>query len=80
MQVELAVEPIVDKKDQWLVFAKFSRCMSILILVLTGSIVATFGITVIFLFVHDIWFARSVIKENKNKQIKDKKIMKSGVV
>ena len=80
MQVELAVEPIMDKENQWPAFAEFSRDMSILILVLTAGIAATFGVTVTILFVHDIWFARSVIKENRNGQKEDRKFLKSGVV
>lgn len=80
MQVELAAEAIIDKSHQWLSFVRFSRRMSILVLALTGFITAIFGITVIFLFIHDIWFARSVIKENKKGQLKHEKPMKSGVV
>lgn len=80
MQVELAAEAVTEKRYQWLSFVRFSRRMSILILVLTGFITAIFGTTVIFLFVHDIWFARSVIKENRRGQIKHEKPMKSGVV
>lgn len=80
MQVELAAEQIIDGSGHWLAFAEFSRCLSILVLVLTTGITVTFGITVIFLFAHDIWFARSVLKENKCGPGKKSTIMKSGVV
>lgn len=80
MQVELAAEAILDESYQWPSFVRFSRRMSVSVLALTGFITAMFGTTVIFLFIHDIWFARSVIKENRKGQLKLENPMKSGVV
>lgn len=79
-QVELAAEPVLDQSSHWLAFAEFARYLSILVLVLTAGIAATFGLTVVFLFVHDIWFARSVIKETKSNSVRHNTVMKSGVV
>ena len=80
MQVELAVEAITDKRNQWLSLIKLCRYMSILVLVLTGTIIVIFGITVIFLLIHELMFARSVIQENRKGQVEHEKLMKSGGV
>ena len=80
-QVELAAEQIVDGAGRWLAFAKFSRCMSLLVLVLTIGIIATFGKTVAFLFIHDIWFARSVLTEKRHgSEVEKSSLRKSGIV
>ena len=80
MQVELAAESIVDEAGHSVESAVVSYYLSILILVLTAGIIFVFGSVVLFLFAHDIWFARSVLKENKNRQARQQAPIKSGVV
>ena len=80
MQVELAAEPVKDQSGRWLAFARFSHLLSILVLVLTACVTTAFGTVVTFLFVHDIWFARSVIKQNKSGAVRPNTAIKSGVV
>ena len=80
IQVELAAEPVLSPTGRWLAFAEFSRCLSVMVLVLTACIATTFGITLIIFFTHDIWFARSVMKENHGGSANHNTAMKSGVV
>ena len=79
-QVELAAEQLTVGSGHWIAFAKFSRSLSNMVLILSLGITVAFGVTVAFLFAHDMWFARSVLKKNKDGVERKDPIAKSGVV
>jgi hypothetical protein len=79
MQVELAVESSPQNLDHWTAFLNVSRWFSTVIVIL-----ATVGITfltglILFMFIHDIWFARIVLSQKKLRSVSDENF-KSGVV
>ena len=83
MQVGLASEPVVGGSTASTALPKVSHVMSILVLILAASLVVCLSCLIIFMFSHDIWFARLVMKENKanmKSQARYNRVMKSGVV
>lgn len=81
MQVELGVQGSLQGTiPKWTYFAYVSRWFSCLILVIIALTVLSFSLLLAFMAVHDIWFARSVLRQKGQgvAGISDK--FKSGVV
>jgi hypothetical protein len=80
MQTELAVKTLSSNlSNGWKLFAQVSRWVSVVILITSALMLLLFIAVVMFLFVHDIYFARSLIclKQKKEEHISK---FKSGVV
>ena len=77
MQVELAVEA---GGERWKEFTGFCHYMCMLVLILTACTISLFMGMIFFMFFHDIWFARSVMREIKKGRLTNAEVMKSGVV
>ena len=81
MQVELAVQSSPqDLAPRWLTFAHVSRGFSCAILVITAIVILFFGLLIGFMTVHDLWFARSVLRQRKRQMTQGQIEFKSGVI
>lgn len=81
MQVELGVQgSLQDSLPKWTQFAYVSRWFSCLILVIIATTVLFFGFLIAFLILHDIWFARSVLRQRRRAPADTSRKFKSGVV
>ena len=81
MQVELGVQgSLQDSLPKWTNFAYVSRWFSCLVLVIIVIIVIFFSLMVAFMVLHDIWFARSVLRQRRQAPAKISNKFKSGVV
>lgn len=79
MQVELAVQNTQQSLDTWDAFSRASRWFSVLTVILATIAVSFLLALVVFMFVHDIWFARSVIRQKQLGHASDA-ALKSGVI
>jgi hypothetical protein len=80
MQVELAVQNLPRESGPWGDFAKASRWVAVVVLVLVALILVVFGGLVLFMFSHDLYFTRAVLRKKKALKISAALQMKSGVV
>jgi hypothetical protein len=79
MQVGLAVQSLANPAGVWAMFAAAARWFSISTLIFVGVIIVFLAALVIFLFVHDICFARSVMYRKRAGQ-DNPATSKSGVI
>lgn len=79
MQVELSVQSLPYELGSWNAFSGASRWFCIIVLFLAALILLVFTGLILFMFVHDIWFARSVLREKKRSHLAASQ-MKSGIV
>jgi hypothetical protein len=79
MQVELTAQSLNNPSGTWSQFAAISRWFSIFVLLVVAAVIIFLTALVIFLLVHDIWFARSVIRR-KWAGRDSLTIFKSGVI
>lgn len=79
MQVELAVQGLENLSGKWASFATTARWFSVSTLIVVAAIILFLTALVIFLFIHDLWFARCVIRRKRAGQ-DDITIFKSGVI
>ncbi len=81
MQVELGVQgSLQDSSPTWTHFAYVSRWFSCLILVVIVTTVIFFSLLIAFMILHDIWFARSVLRRRHQAPTMVSDKFKSGVV
>lgn len=81
MQVELGVQgSLQDSVPRWAKFAYVSRWFSCLVLVMIAIVIAFFGLLIVFMMIHDIWFAKSVLRQRSRHPTEDSIKFKSGVV
>ena len=81
MQVELGVQgSLPDSSPKWTYFAYVSRWFSCLILVIIVITVVFFSLMITFMVLHDIWFARSVLRQRRRAPAEISTKFKSGVV
>lgn len=81
MQVGLAVQGIHDVQLSWAAFVNVSKWFAVLVLILATLVVGfMFSITAFF-FIHDIWFAQTIVRgKKKDPHGGDWRTSKSGVV
>lgn len=65
MQVELTAQSLNNLSGASSRFAAISKYFSISVLIVFAVVVTFFAALVVFLFVHDIWFARSVMRRKR---------------
>ena len=81
MHVELGVQgSLPNSSPKWTQFAYVSRWFSCLILVIIVVIVMFFSLLIAFMVLHDIWFARSVLRQRRRAPAEISTKFKSGVV
>jgi hypothetical protein len=80
MQVELAAQSLPYEPGPWTAFSKTSRWFSVIVLFLSALILFAFVGLILFMFFHDQWFARAVLREKRKSQVRAALEMKSGVV
>lgn len=81
MQVELSVQgSLHNSVPEWTYFAYVSRWFSCLILVIIAIIVIFFGLLIAFMALHDVWFARSVLRQRRRAPADISNEFKSGAV
>jgi hypothetical protein len=80
MQAELAAQGLPYELSSWTAFSETSRWFSVLVLFLSALILLTFIGLMLFMFVHDQWFARAVLRAKNNSHVRAASEMKSGVV
>lgn len=81
MQVELGVQgSLQESLPKWTYFAYVSRWFSCLILVIIVITVIFFSLLIAFMVLHDIWFARSVLRQRRRAPSTVSNKFKSGVV
>lgn len=81
MQVELGVQgPLQDSAPRWRGFAYVSRWFSTLVLVVIAVVVVFFVLLISFMMIHDVWFAKSVLRHKRQAPVDGSTIFKSGVV
>lgn len=78
MQVALTVQSLENPPGSWDAFAQMARWFSISTLVVVAMSVVFLATLVVFLFVHDIWFAQSVLR--RKRAGKDDSTFKSGAI
>lgn len=78
MQVALTVQSLENLSGSWNTFAQMARWFSISTLIVVAMAVVFLAGLVVFLFVHDIWFARSVLRRKRDG--KDNSTFKSGAI
>jgi hypothetical protein len=79
MQVELAVQSSPPVLDHWSAFSDASRWFSIVTVISAAIGILLLSVLILFMFVHDIWFARTVLHQKKIQSVPDA-AFKSGVV
>lgn len=79
MQVGLAVQSLANPSGTWNTFAATAKWFSIFTLIVVIVIIVFLAALVLFLFVHDIYFARSVIGRKRAGQ-DNPTTFKSGVI
>ncbi|KAG7009681.1 hypothetical protein G7Y79_00002g007960 [Physcia stellaris] len=67
MQVELAVPGYNDLSSSWAAFANASKWAAVIVLIFVLLTIVFIVILVLFMFCHDIWFARSILRDKKNQ-------------
>ncbi len=81
MQVELGVQgSLQDSPPIWTRFAYASRWFSCLVLVVIAITVIFFSLLIAFMILHDVWFARSVLRRRRQAPTMVSDKFKSGVV
>jgi hypothetical protein len=79
MQVELAVQSLSSSLEGWTKFALMCRWTSVVMLMSIAIVLTMFIGTLLFLFIHDIYFAQSILRRKKSQKTKTEGY-KSGVV
>jgi hypothetical protein len=80
MQVTISVQSTRDLDKGWGVFVGVSEWFAVVSLVFVGLFIMFMLILITFMFFHDIWFARNIIKKKRNACDDTWKTIKSGVV
>ena len=81
MQVELAVQSYKDPNSSWAAFANTSKWAAVIVLIFVLLTIIFIVILVLIMFFHDLWFARSILRDKKDQtQAKSWASRKSGVV
>ena len=81
MQVELGVQgSLQDSLPKWTNFAYVSRWFACLILVIILTTITFFGLLIGFFLLHDVWFARSVLRQRRRTPAEVSNRFKSAVV
>lgn len=80
MQVELSVQSAQGLNEAWTVFTLVSRWFSVVALFSVGLFSLFMVVLVMFMFCHDIWFARDIMKKKNNPRNGAWKTSRSGVV
>jgi hypothetical protein len=66
MQIELAVQALPNLSNSWSTFAYVCRWFSVLVLIFSVVVFVIFIAVLLFLFLHDIWFAKSMLRRKKS--------------
>lgn len=80
MQVGLAAQGFRDVERNWTVFSSVSRWFSLATILLVAIGVLLLIALIIFMGVHDIWFAQSVLRQKKRSRGYLAVDFKSGVI
>lgn len=80
MQVEMAVQGTETIMSDWAVFARVSRWFSVFVLGLATFTIIFVLSLVTWMFLHDLWFARTVMNKKRDRSGTEWRAMKSGVV
>lgn len=80
MQVELGAQSIQDVDNNWVVFTRACRWFSVTRMFVVGLFIFLVMAFFIFMFCHDIWFARGIIKRKSSQSTREWENSRSGVV
>ena len=80
MQVELAVQGVQGPGNTWTAFTWVSRWFSVATLFLVGLSSWLLIVLIVFMFCHDIWFARDIIRKKSHPSGEAWKAIRSGVI
>ncbi|KAI9847444.1 MAG: hypothetical protein M1838_000863 [Thelocarpon superellum] len=80
MQVGLAVPAVSSGSDGWSAFLSVARWFSVVTLLLVMFALVLLAIFVVWMFAHDIWFARRTIQRKERHQSMGWRYDKSGVI
>jgi hypothetical protein len=79
MQVGLATKDL-SPTPHWSSFLQISRWSSVITLVLVAFVVIFLLSLIVFMFIHDIWFARRVLRQKEKGHVDSLPEFKSGVI
>ncbi|KAL8819764.1 MAG: hypothetical protein Q9191_007662 [Dirinaria sp. TL-2023a] len=81
MQVELAVQNCNKVQSSWAKFANASKWLAVVVLIFVMLVIVFISVLITFMFFHDLWFAKNVMRgKKKNLPGTSWKTKKSGVV
>lgn len=80
MQVGLAAQKPLKGPHNLMTFSGISLYFSLAIIFLTSFGILLLGALIVFMFIHDIWFAQSVLRQERKAQASPQEEFKSGVI
>lgn len=81
MQVELAVQNCSNVGSSWAAFASASKWTAVIVLIVVLLTILFIVVLVLIMFFHDLWFARSILRDKKKQTYATSwATRKSGVV
>ena len=81
MQVQLGVQGLLqDSEPPWTYFAYVSRWFSCTILIIIATTITFFSSLIVFMLLHEFWFAKSVLHQRQKSPATMSKEFRSGVV
>ena len=80
MQVGLAAQKPPEDLHNLITFSGISQWFSTAIILLASVGILLLGALIIFMFIHDIWFAQSVLRQQRNAPASPREEFKSGVI
>lgn len=81
MQVELAIQNCNKVQSSWAAFANTSKWLAVVVLIFVMLVIVFISVLVTFMFLHDLWFAKRIMRDKKkNLSSTSWKTKKSGIV